>query len=211
MTQYPHLANFNTTEGHWQDRNLFRPIIQDIYNKYNVKSILEIGFNIGYSASMWLEFDYDKKSTLTSVDIGIHKDTEAAAAAVKNLHKERFSFILSDSKKVKKQLQGQLFDLAFIDGDHTHQGVQNDIQSCINLKIPYLLFDDWHTYDEHGRYTNGVKTTCDMFEKAGKISKVEIFDLKYDTDKLALYKNDTIYSTKKLLTKQIQLLSPKRD
>ena len=64
MTQYPHLANFNTTEGHWQDRNLFRPIIQDIYNKYNVKSILEIGFNIGYSASMWLEFDYDKKSKL---------------------------------------------------------------------------------------------------------------------------------------------------
>ena len=48
MTQYPHLANFKTTEGHWHDRNVFRPIIQDIYNLYEVKSVLEIGFNIGY-------------------------------------------------------------------------------------------------------------------------------------------------------------------
>ena len=66
MTQYPHLAKFTTTEGHWHDRNVFRPTIQDLYNKYNVKSILEIGFNIGYSASMFLEFDPDKKSTITS-------------------------------------------------------------------------------------------------------------------------------------------------
>ena len=73
--QYQHLANFNTSEGHWHDRNVFRPTIQDIYNKHNVQSILEIGFNIGYSASMWLEFDADKKSTVTSVDIGIHRDT----------------------------------------------------------------------------------------------------------------------------------------
>ena len=73
--------------------------VQDIYNQYKVESILEIGFNIGYSASMWLEFDPDKKSTLTSVDIGIHADTVKAAEAVKNLHGDRFSFILSNSKK----------------------------------------------------------------------------------------------------------------
>ena len=85
MTQYPHLADFKTVEGHWHDRNVFRPIIQEIYVQHNIQSILEIGFNIGHSASMWLEFDADKKSTLTSVDIGIHKDTEKAAAAVKKL------------------------------------------------------------------------------------------------------------------------------
>ena len=56
-----------------------------IYNKYKVKSILEIGFNIGYSASMWLEFDPDKKSTLTSIDIGIHKDTESCCFCSKKL------------------------------------------------------------------------------------------------------------------------------
>ena len=83
MTQYPHLATFKTVEGHWQDRNVFSPIIQDIYSQYNIKSILEIGFNIGYSASMWLEFDPDKKSKVTSVDIGIHADTIKASEAVK--------------------------------------------------------------------------------------------------------------------------------
>ena len=206
MTQYPHLANFNTTEGHWQDRNLFRPIIQDIYNKYNVKSILEIGFNIGYSASMWLEFDYDKKSTLTSVDIGIHKDTEAAAAAVKNLHKERFSFILSDSKKVKKQLQGQLFDLAFIDGDHTEVGVDSDIRLCIDLQIPLLLFDDYWSYSN----TNSIRKVCEQYQKANKISKIKVYDLDLEQPKVALYRNDTIHTQKNTLTRQISLLFGKR-
>ena len=78
--------------------------------------------------SMWLEFDPDKKSTLTSVDIGIHADTVKAAEAVKNLHGNRFSFILCDSKKVRKQLEGQLFDLAVIDGDHSDPGVASDIR-----------------------------------------------------------------------------------
>ena len=69
-----------------------------------IKEILEVGFNIGYSSSMWLEFDPDKKSCITSIDIGIHKDTLPASKAVKDLHGERFSFILCDSKKVLKQL-----------------------------------------------------------------------------------------------------------
>ena len=69
-----------------------------------------------------------KNLLLTSVDIGIHKDTVKYLKAVKNLHGDRFSFILSDSKKVKQQLKGQLFDLAFIDGDHLDTGVASDIR-----------------------------------------------------------------------------------
>lgn len=208
---YDFLKEFESPEGHWDDFDILKPIVIHLYNKYGIETILEIGFNIGHSATLFLDYCPDKKSKVTSVDLGIHKDTIKASEAVKGHFGDRFRFHLLNSRYMENTLKHDTFDLAFIDGDHTHQGVQNDIQSCINLKIPYLLFDDWHTYDEHGRYTNGVKTTCDMFEKAGKISKVEIFDLKYDTDKLALYKNDTIYSTKKLLTRQIQLLSPKRD
>tara|TARA_Y100000356_G_C11249954_1_gene286449 strand:- start:800 stop:1429 length:630 start_codon:yes stop_codon:yes gene_type:complete len=208
---YDFLKEFESPEGHWDDFDILKPIVIHLYNKYGIETILEIGFNIGHSATLFLDYCPDKKSKVTSVDLGIHKDTIKASEAVKGHFGDRFRFHLLNSKYMENTLKHDTFDLAFIDGDHTHQGVQNDIQSCINLKIPYLLFDDWHTYDEHGRYTNGVKTTCDMFEKAGKISKVEIFDLKYDTDKLALYKNDTIYSTKKLLTRQVQLLSPKRD
>ena len=203
--QYQHLANFNTVEGHWHDRNVFRPTIQDIYNKHNIKSILEIGFNIGYSASMWLEFDVDKKSTLTSVDIGIHKDTVKAAEAVKNLHGDRFEFILCDSKKVKNQLKDRLFDLAFIDGDHSAVGVHADIQLCMILQIPLLLFDDYWTDSD----TNPIRGVCDQFVKDKKLSLVKVYDLDTEQPKIALFRNDTIHTEKNTLSRQISFLSPK--
>jgi len=205
MTQYPHLADFSTTEGYWHDRNVFRPTIQDLYNKYKVKSILEIGFNIGYSASMWLEFDHDKKSTVTSVDIGIHADTVKAAEAVKNLHGDRFSFILCDSKKVRKQLEGQLFDLAVIDGDHSDPGVASDIRLCLDLQIPLLLFDDYWTYSD----SNGIRKVCDQFLHDRKISLLEVYSLDTEQPKIALYRNDTIHTQKNTLARQISSLSPK--
>tara|TARA_Y100000114_G_scaffold151477_1_gene168267 strand:+ start:1306 stop:1935 length:630 start_codon:yes stop_codon:yes gene_type:complete len=202
MTQYPHLEKFHTTEGHWQDRNVFRPIIQDLYNKFKIISILEIGFNIGYSASMWLEFDADKKSTLTSVDIGFHADTVKASEAVKNLHGDRFSFILSDSKKVKQQLKGKLFDLAFIDGDHSATGVASDIRLCIDLQIPLLLFDDYWTYSE----SNQIKKVCDQFVEMKKLSLIRVYDLDLEQPKVALYRNDTIHTEKNTLARQISTL-----
>ena len=206
MTQYPHLATFKTVEGHWQDRNVFRPIIQDIYSQYNIKSILEIGFNIGYSASMWLEFDPDKKSKVTSVDIGIHADTIKASEAVKNLHGDRFSFILCNSKKVKQQLKGQLFDMAFIDGDHSAPGVASDIRLCLDLEIPLLLFDDYWTYSD----TNAIKKVCDQFVEMKKLSLIKVYDLDIEQPKVALYRNDTIHTQKNTLARQISILFGKR-
>ena len=206
MTQYPHLATFKTDEGHWQDRNVFRPIIKDIYSKHDVKTILEIGFNIGYSVSMWLEFDEDKKSKLTSVDIGIHADTMKAVEAVKNLHGERFSFILSDSKKVKPQLVGKLFDLAFIDGDHSAEGVASDIRLCIDLKIPLLLFDDYWTYSQ----SNQIRNVCEQFVDRKKLSLIKVYDLNIEQPKVALYRNDTIHTQKNTLARQISTLFGKR-
>ena len=55
-----YLANFKSKEGYWHDRNIFREVIKDILNVTEAKNMLEIGFNIGYSASMWLEFDVNK-------------------------------------------------------------------------------------------------------------------------------------------------------
>ena len=206
MTQYPHLATFKTVEGHWQDRNVFRPIIQDIYSQYNIKSILEIGFNIGYSASMWLEFDPDKKSKVTSVDIGIHADTIKASEAVKNLHGDRFSFILCNSKKVKQQLKGQLFDMAFIDGDHSAPGVASALRLCLDLEIPLLLFDDYWTYSE----SNQIRKVCEQFVDREKLSLIRVYDLDIEQPKVALYRNDTIHTQKNTLARQISILFGKR-
>ena len=134
--------------------------------------MLEIGFNIGYSASMWLEFDVNKSLKLTSVDIGKHKDTEAAARAVKALHSDRFEFILCDSKKVKPQLLNKYFDLAFVDGDHGHEGVISDVNLCLDLNIPYLVFDDWHKEEDQ----NAVRETAEEIYK-NKLTRLKLYDL----------------------------------
>jgi hypothetical protein len=204
MTQYPHLANFNTSEGHWLDRNLYRPIVQELYANYKIKEILEVGFNIGYSSSMWLEFDPDKKSCITSIDIGIHKDTLPASKAVKDLHGERFSFILCDSKKVLKQLKNKLFDLAFIDGDHTEPGIYNDVHLCLELGVPLLLFDDYYIDND----VHPVKKICEQNFK-NKLSLIKVFHLEGHASKIALYSNDTIHTSKNYLARQISFLSPK--
>ena len=207
--QFQHLANFKSPEGYWHDRNIFRPVINDIYAKYKPKSMLEIGFNIGYSASMWLEFDPDKKLKLTSVDIGIHGDTIKAANAVKELHGDRFEFILSDSRKVKPQLKGRLFDMAFVDGDHSADGISHDIQMCLDLGIPYIIVDDWHEVVAD-RHVNPIRKTCEETFK-NKISRIHIYDLegiRPETCKVALYKNDTSYSQQNTLKRQISLISP---
>ena len=209
--QYQHLANFSSPEGYWHDRNIFRHVVQDIYSRISPETMLEIGFNIGYSASMWLEFDPDQKLKLTSVDIGIHKDTVKAADAVKNLHGDRFEFILCDSRKVKPQLEGRLFDIAFVDGDHNADGVRNDIQLCLDLGIPYLVVDDWHELDHEGQHGNSVRPTCEEAFK-NKLSLIKVYDLEGinpPTAKVALYKNDTIHTEKNTLARQISLISPK--
>ena len=207
--QYQHLANFKTPEGYWHDRSIFRPVIKDIYAQLKPETMLEIGFNIGYSASMWLEFDPDQKLKLTSVDIGIHGDTVKAANAVKELHGDRFEFILCDSRKVKPQLQGRLFDVAFVDGDHSADGVRNDIQLCLDLGIPYIILDDWHEVIAN-RHVNPIRSTCEEVFK-DKLSRVRIYDLEGivpETTKVALYKNDTIHTQKNTLAKQLSLISP---
>ena len=202
--QYQHLANFKSKEGYWHDRNIFREVIKDILNITEAKNMLEIGFNIGYSASMWLEFDVNKALKVTSVDIGKHEDTEAAARAVKGLHGDRFEFILCDSKKVKPQLLNKYFDLAFVDGDHGHEGVISDVNLCLDLNIPYLVFDDWHHKEED---QNAVRETAEEIYK-NKLTRLKLYDLEGMKVKVALYRNDTVNTKENFFKRQVSKISP---
>ena len=111
------------------------------------------------------------------------------------MHGDRFEFILCDSRKVKPQLQGRIFDVAFVDGDHSADGVKNDIQLCLDLGIPYIILDDWHEVIAN-KHVNPIRSTCEEVFK-DKLSRVKIYDLKGivpETTKVALYKNDTIHT-----------------
>ena len=103
--------------------------------------MLEIGFNLGYSARIWLSLLPEVQ--LTSVDISNKKETLTAAAVVSEKYPDRFRFVNADSKTIASLLPGETFDIAFIDGDHSEEGIVADIQNCLDLGIKTMLFDDW--------------------------------------------------------------------
>lgn len=103
-------------------------------------NMLEIGFNLGYSASIWLHLL--PEVYLTSVDISDKAETLAGAEAVRKKYPDRFQFICADSGSLAATLPKNYFGLAFIDGDHTEAGIVRDIQMCLDIGIKTMLFDD---------------------------------------------------------------------
>ena len=53
---YDFLKEFESPEGHWDDFDILKPIVIHLYNKYGIETILEIGFNIGHSATLFLDY-----------------------------------------------------------------------------------------------------------------------------------------------------------
>ena len=102
--------------------------------------MLEIGFNLGYSARIWLHLLPDIH--LTSVDISNKAETLAAANVVWTKFPDRFVFACADSKTIASKLEKN-FGLAFIDGDHTEEGIIADVQVCLDLGIRTMIFDDF--------------------------------------------------------------------
>lgn len=140
------------------------------------RNILEIGFNLGYSASVWLHFT---DATLTSVDNGDRSELFEAAKVLKKRYPQRFEFIHKDSQEVYKTIMGSKFDLIFIDGDHTEAGVTHDIGLAGQLKIPYLCFDDYLPKYGPGTQPSIKKFPLQIIEVMGNIALAKMI---YETD-----------------------------
>lgn len=104
------------------------------------KNMLEIGFNLGYSAALWLHYTDAK---LLSIDISDKAETIYAANILKKRYLDRFEFMVIDSANSYNKLKEYKFDFTFIDGDHRLQGVVNDIDLVIKLGIKDICFDDY--------------------------------------------------------------------
>ena len=118
--------------------------VQDICNITNPNNILEIGFNRGCSALMWLEYS---NAHLTSIDI-VNKPK--SINYLKTTYPNRFDFKLINSNELfsLKSWVNQ-FDLIFIDGDHSHAAVKLDAENSIKLNAKYIAFDDYNHW-QHG-------------------------------------------------------------
>jgi SAM-dependent methyltransferase len=117
-------------------------MVKDVVTRTNPSNILEIGFNRGSSALLFLYLSIAK---VTSIDI-INNTT--SVSYLTNTFNNRFSFILGNSFDLDMKALGN-FDLVFIDGDHEYNSIVRDIDQSLKVKPKFILFDDYE-HPDHG-------------------------------------------------------------
>jgi len=124
------------------------PKIYDICEIVKPKNTLELGFNRGSSALMWL---LCSSTNLVSTDI---KEKPKSVKYLKDRFGDRFNFICMNHELLatKDEYINQ-FDFIFIDGGHSYKDVERDIKNCLRFNPKYIGFDDYyhpaHTKDIH--------------------------------------------------------------
>lgn len=123
----------------------------DAVNKFRIalkltgaKSVIEIGFNLGHSAMLWLGLGV---KTLVSIETSTHPLIFEAAKTVRITAGELGRFVLLNRQQPNwVDLMGEGADLIFIDGAHDLESVSADIELGRRIECPFFLFDD---FDRH--------------------------------------------------------------
>jgi predicted O-methyltransferase YrrM len=128
------------------------------------KTVLEIGFNAGHSAEMFLISNPDVK--VTSIDIGMHQYSYIGAKYFETYYPGRHEMIWGDSTQMVPYYtannRGKTFDLIFIDGGHTDPVPYKDLCACKALasRNTILIMNDV-VYDSNMGPTNAWKQMID--------------------------------------------------
>ena len=165
----------NSIENKGQAKRLI-----ELCNKYNCKNIMEIGFNAGHSADLFLSIDQNIK--VTSFDIGVNKYVDYGKKFIDNKYPGRHSLILGDSKKtIPDFFQGNSnikFDLIFIDGDHSEVGAISDLFNCKKLSHSetIVVMDDTRNEEPMASWNINVNKAWQKCISAGIVYQIESED-----------------------------------
>ena len=121
--------------------------IKEICSLVKPVSILEIGFNRGSSALMWL---LNSEATLTSIDVRREEDISDSISTLKSNFKNRFSYHRMSAYQdlhLMSDFVGK-FDLIFIDCWHVPIGYEADTNTALYFGSKYIAYDDYvsHSY-----------------------------------------------------------------
>ena len=142
-----------------------------------VKTALEIGFNAGHSAEIFLANNIDLH--LTSFDLGSHDYVLYAKKYIDITFPGRHELILGDSTVTVPQFisnnPNKTFDIIFIDGGHDYNIARADMENCYKLanKDTIVMLDDTiFTQGWEAGYTLGPSRTWLDHIKINKIMEI---------------------------------------
>ena len=121
-----------------------REIVTTLEQMYRVcpfRSILEFGFNSGWSSALFLTLF--PKCVVTSIEILQNESAKQGVKVLAERFPGRHSIVWTDSTKLSTgDLAGVRYDTAFIDGGHDPETVSADIELSRLLGIRNFIFDD---------------------------------------------------------------------
>jgi hypothetical protein len=128
ITDWLQRKGFFKYEGNSEEVKKEQDDLRTFSSNTNVKRILEIGFNAGHSAELFLQANSEVK--VVSFDLGEHAYGKAAKEYIDMKFPGRHEIIWGDSTKTVPAYQGEPFDLIFIDGGHTYAIALADLRNC---------------------------------------------------------------------------------
>lgn len=147
----------------------------------NVKTAMEIGFNAGHSAELFLKNNPDL--TLISFDIGEHDYVLTGKRYIDKMFPGRHTLIIGDSTmsipKFIKDNPHAKFDLLFIDGCHEYEIAKTDLENCKHLahKDSIFIMDDTIFSDiGYGQWNIGPTRAIIELHKQGLLINVKPYD-----------------------------------
>ena len=131
-----------TTEYTNEFLNKVKNISNLVLNK-NIKNVMEIGFNSGFSTLLMLLSNPNMK--ITCFDLCEHKYTGPCYIKLKEDFGDRITLIIGDSRVTLPKIN-EVYDLIHIDGGHSNELAESDILNSFRLskQKTILIMDDYN-------------------------------------------------------------------